>query len=235
MLLVEDDFAMADTMKYALEPAYRVWHAPDGMTAKAMVQQAQHERAIPDLIVLDLILPDVDGLLLCAALRSIADVPIIICSARGEPVDRVLSLKLGADAFIRKPFDLDEFMATVEAVLRRATRSRPSASSPQLGQLLVGMLTIDIATHSVTVENRPVDLTPIEFRLLLTLAARPGQLVPWQQLGNLIWDYEDQGIRHLIQVHVGRLRTKLQRGSVRGPPILSVRGLGYKLQTTPLN
>jgi two-component system response regulator MtrA len=233
VLLVEDDAATASTLRKALESlGYQVWWAEDGAHAKALLEQASQATANPDLIVLDLMLPDIDGLVLCTELRSIVDVPIIICSARTGLTDRVLSLKLGADAFIAKPFDLEEFTASVEAVLRRVPGPGGHPPRPGSGEIRLGALLIRVAARAVTLSDRPVNLTAIEYRLLLALATRPDVVLSWQQLGQQVWGYHDKDIRNVIQVHIGRLRKKLARGAGPAPVIVPVRSVGYRLQSS---
>ena len=235
VLLVEDDAATASTLRKALESlGYQVWWAEDGAHAKALLERASQTTANPDLIVLDLMLPDIDGLVLCTELRSIVDVPIIICSARAGLTDRVLSLKLGADAFIAKPFDLEEFTASVEAVLRRVL-GPGHPPRPGSGEIRVGALLIRVAARAVTLSDRPVNLTAIEYRLLLALATRPDVVLSWQQLGQQVWGYYDKDIRNVIQVHIGRLRKKLARGAGPAPVIVPVRSIGYRLQSSASN
>ncbi|HEX8967481.1 MAG TPA: response regulator transcription factor, partial [Chloroflexota bacterium] len=147
IMLVEDDHGVAQAMTDALESSgYRVWLAETGADARALVEQAH-----PDLIILDLMLPDVDGLVLCSGLKSLADVPIVICSATPQKRDAILGLKLGADDFIAKPFDIYELEARVEAVLRRTAQARaPETSPPPPDSIHVGALVIDRSRRGVT-------------------------------------------------------------------------------------
>ena len=229
ILLVEDDPATARMLQDAFEIAgYHVRCAPTGAEARAAVEEAQ-----PDLILLDLMLPDTDGLLLTSSLKAISDAPIIICSARTEQVDRVLGLKLGADDFVPKPFDLDELQARIEAVLRRSGRRRAAApAGPE--EIRIGELLIVQARGSVSLAGQPVHLTPTEYRLLAVLASNPEQILSRERLGQTVWGYEDLGTGHLIDVHIGRLRHKLRRASASAPLIVTVRGRGYKLVGEPV-
>ncbi len=226
ILLVEDDPAVARTLTDVLESSsYRVWHVENGADAKAMLEQAH-----PDLIVLDLMLPDVDGLVLCSTLKGIADVPIIICSAANQTRDRVLGLKLGADDFIGKPFDIYEFEARVEAVLRRSQQSKPSESAaPSSDQIRIGELVVDRSRRRVTLGGQALQLTPTEYRLLVALASRPDEILSREELAQLVWGYQDVSSGRTIDVHIRRLRVKLASGPVPPPPIISVRGFGYKI------
>src|SRR5207249_6195325 len=184
---------------------YRVTAVDTGSEAKALIEHVH-----PDLILLDLMLPDTDGLVLTTALKGLTNAPIIICSARTEQVDRVLGLKLGADDFVAKPFDLDELEARIEAVLRRASRVRAASNVPP-DQIQVGELLISQSRGTVTLAGQAVHLTPTEYRLLVALASRPDEVLSRESLGNLVWGYQDLGTGPRIDVHVGRLRVRLRR------------------------
>jgi DNA-binding response OmpR family regulator len=223
ILLVEDDQDTARSLTKALESSgYRVTAVDTGTEARSIVEHVR-----PDLILLDLMLPDTDGLVLTTALKTLTRAPIIICSARQEQVDRVLGLKLGADDFIAKPFDLDELEARIEAVLRRASRVRESAAPAD--QIRVGELVISQARGTVILAGQHVHLTPTEYRLLVALAMRPDEVLSRESLGQLVWGYQDLGTGHLIDVHIGRLRLKLRHASKTAPIIITVRGKGYTI------
>jgi two-component system, OmpR family, response regulator MtrA len=223
ILVVDDDAAVARTLIDALDLAgYRVWHAIDGADAKS-----QLERARPDLILLDLILPDIDGLVLCYTLKASANVPIVICSASARKRDPILALKLGADDFIHKPFVLDDLLARVEAVLRRAPPT--AVTPPHPPELRVGELVVEPARHRVLVGDEILMLTPTEFRLITVLASRPEEILSRDDLAEEVWGYTDVNHGRTIDVHVRRLRLKLQRASPTAPTIISVRRSGYKL------
>jgi two-component system response regulator MtrA len=223
ILVVEDDAAVARTLIDALDLAgYRVWHAIDGADARAQIGQVR-----PDMILLDLILPDIDGLVLCYTLKATANVPIVICSASNRRRDPILALKLGADDFVRKPFELDDLLARVEAVLRRAPRI--TAAPPVAPELRVGELLVEPARHRVQVGDHLLNLTPTEFRLITVLAAHPEQILSRDDLAQEVWGYSDASHGRTIDVHVRRLRVKLQRPGLQGPTIVSVRRSGYKL------
>jgi DNA-binding response OmpR family regulator len=224
ILVVEDDPAMARTLIDALEMAdYRAWHAVDGADARSKVELAR-----PDLILLDLILPDVDGLVLCYTLKALSNVPIVICSGTNRRRDPILALKLGADDFIHKPFELEDLLARIEAVLRRAP---PLASPPpQPPELRVGELVVEPARHRVSVGSVSLTLTPTEFRLLTVLTARPDEVMSRDELAHEVWGYADASHTRTIDVHVRRLRAKLAHVEGATPPtIVSVRGAGYRL------
>ena len=228
ILLVEDDADTARSLSRALESSgYRVTAVDTGNEARAIVDHVQ-----PDLILLDLMLPDTDGLVLTTALKALTTAPIIICSARHEQVDKVLGLKLGADDFVAKPFDLDELEARIEAVLRRVLRGRALPTSGPSDQIRVDDLLISHARGTVSLAGQTVHLTPTEYRLLVALASRPDEILSRETLGELVWGYQDVGTGHLIDVHIGRLRLKLRHASHAAPVIVTVRGKGYTLPSS---
>src|SRR5690349_14163042 len=206
IVLVEDDPAVARTMADALDSSgYRVSHAATGSEARTLLSRSK-----PDLIILDLMLPDVDGLVLCSGLKQIARTPIVICSATPHKRDAILGLRLGADDFIAKPFDIYELEARLQAVLRRsrATSSPQPLPSPTQ-QLHVGNLTIDRASRRAAIGGEPLKLTPTEHRLLSTLAERSNQVVTRKDLAMKGWGYEDTRSGRTIDFHIQRLRAKL--------------------------
>lgn len=228
ILVVEDDPDMARLEMDALEDAdYRVWHAADGHEARALM-----ERAHPDLVLLDLMLPDVDGLVLCSLLKGVVDVPIVVCSATARRSDPVLALKLGADDFVRKPFEIDDLLARIEAVLRRvphaqSTNGRPTLSRP--ADLRVGELIVEPARRRVTLAGDELVLTPTEFRLLQVLTTHAELVLTRDQLAQEVWGYADASNGRTIDVHIRRLRVKLGRPHTHAPSIISVRGIGYRI------
>jgi two-component system response regulator VicR len=228
VLIVEDDSDLATTLSQVLIAAgYRVLVAESGAAARATL-----EHVSPDLMLLDLILPDADGLVLATTLKMLRSTPIIIMSARNQQVDRVLGFKLGADDFVAKPFDMEELMARVEAVLRRASPPPSSAGGPA-DRIGIGELTIMESRAVVTLGPATAHLTPTEYRLLLALARHVDEVLSREALLQLVWGYDDAGAGHLVDVHIGRLRTKLQRITLAGPRIITVRGAGFKLESEP--
>jgi DNA-binding response OmpR family regulator len=225
ILVVEDDPAVARVLVDALEDAdYRVWQAADGQEARGQLEHAQ-----PDLVLLDLMLPDIDGLVLCSLVKSITDVPIVICSGSARRGDPILSLKLGADDFVRKPLQLDDLLARIEAVLRRAP-PRPAGGPlppPRLTDLRVGELVIEPARRRAALGDEQLWLTPTEFRLLTVLSAHPDMVLTREQIAQEVWGYADASNGRTIDVHVRRVRIKLSQHRVRAPAIVSVRGMGY--------
>lgn len=225
ILLVEDDAAIAFMLTDVLGSAgYDVTVAGTGVAARAQVEQHP-----PNLIILDLILPDEDGLVLCSVLKNIANVPVLICSGTQRRRDAFLSLKLGADDFIGKPFDVYDLLARVEVLLRRAAQQHALEPALQRGSIRIGNLQIDHGLHQVTLGDSILQLTPTEYRLLTVLAARPDQVVPRDALAKLVWGDPDTGNSRTIDVHIGRLRVKLSQAGRDAPQIISVRGFGYKI------
>ena len=233
ILLVEDDVSLASMLRDRLTGSgYTVWHAQNAAEAEMTVREVE-----PDLIMLDLMLPDANGLVLCANLRETQTAPIIICSASDRKDDAVLSLKLGAVDFVHKPFSSDELEARVETALRRADGGRPDGApvAPNRSEptLLVGPLAIDQARRRVTLGSHRIHVTPIEYRLLCALAGRPNVVVSWSELADEVWGCRDSGIRRSAEVHLRRLRAKLLSGPTPGPALLNVRGFGYQLAWEP--
>ena len=225
VLLVEDDAAIAYMLTDVLETnGYHVRQAGTGAAARAEVEHHQ-----PDLIILDLVLPDEDGLVLCSVLKNMTGVPILICSGTQRRRDAFLSLKLGADDFIAKPFDVYDLLARIEVLLRRAAQLHAGDAPLQRGPMRMGNLLIDHALHQVSLGESILQLTPTEYRLLSVLVARPGQVVPREALAKLVWGDPDTGTSRTIDVHIGRLRVKLSQAGRTAPQIVSVRGFGYKI------
>ena len=220
MILVVDDEPkiVKQARDYLEKGGFQVIVAGDGATALAM---ARHER--PDLIVLDLNLPGMDGLDVCRALRRESDVPIIMLTARVEETDRLIGLELGADDYIVKPFSPRELVARVRAVLRRV---RGGIHEP--GLIRTGDLEIDLHGHRVTRAGEPILLTRTEFNLLATLAQHPGQTFSRAQLLDRLHGVAYEGYDRSIDAHVKNLRRKLEADPVEPRYVLTVYGVGYK-------
>ena len=201
---------------------HTVWHAASGAEADAIGGEIR-----PDLAIVDLVLPDVNGLVLCASLRERWPIPIIICTGSTRPEDAVLGFKLGADDFVRKPFSTDELEARIEAALRRP--SLQASAAPADDVQVVGPLVIDRARHLATVDGDEIHLTPIEFGLLSALADPPNHLHYTKDLAKHVWGEHDPGIGRSLQVHIRRTRSKLKAAGRCSPTLVSVRGLGYRL------
>jgi two-component system alkaline phosphatase synthesis response regulator PhoP len=223
ILVVDDELHIVDIVRdYLKQAGYRVVTANDGQMA---LTQARHER--PDLIVLDLMLPGgLDGLDVCRRLRqdtSLADVPIVMLTARVEETDRLIGLELGADDYVTKPFSPRELVARVRAVLRRAR-----GHGPPPGIIHVGELAVDLTKRSVTVGGQPLSLTPTEFDLLAVMARNPGRPFSRAQLMDLVYDVAYTGYDRAIDSHIKNLRGKIEPDPRQPRYILTVYGVGYK-------
>ena len=224
ILVVDDEPQIIEVVQdYLKQAGYRVLAARDGQTALTL---ARHER--PDLVVLDLMLPGgIDGLEVCRRLRRdpvLADVPIIMLTARIAETDRLIGLELGADDYVTKPFSPREVVARVRAVLRRARGHAESS-----GIVRIGDLAVDLANRSVTVAGEPVSLTPTEFDLLAILARNPGRPFTRAQLLDLVYDVAYAGYDRAIDSHVKNLRRKIEPDPREPRYVLTVYGVGYKL------
>jgi DNA-binding response OmpR family regulator len=225
ILLVEDDPVFAAMIKDALDSrGYCVWRATCAAEADSMADEVQ-----PDLIIVDLMLPDIHGLVLCANLREKRGTPIIICSGTKRKDDPTLGFKLGADDFVAKPFSVDELEARIEAALRHAAPRSSAEPRPTDGSRCIGELVIDPARCRVTLGGEVLCLTPTEYRLLCALADRPDEVFSRQELASRVWGYHDAGVGRSLEVHLRRLRAKLNARPVPAPPLLTVRGFGYLL------
>jgi DNA-binding response OmpR family regulator len=224
ILLVDDEDSVQKLLTYPLErDGFRVVQARDGEQALRLFGD---ERI--DLVVLDLMLPKVDGLEVCKRLRADSNVPIIMLTARGEELDKVLGLELGADDYITKPFSIREFRSRVRALLRRASASRQVDEDG--GVISAAGLAIDLARRSVEVEGNRVQLTYVEFELLRILASNPGRVYSRRMLLEALWGGADYREPRTIDVHVRHLREKLERDPADPEYILTVRGVGYRFR-----
>ena len=222
ILLVDDEDAVQKLLAYPLErDGFRVVQARDGEEALARFAE---ERV--DLVVLDLMLPKVDGLEVCKRLRASSSVPIIMLTARYDELDKVLGLELGADDYITKPFSIREFRSRVRALLRRA--AIPATVEEET--LERDGLHIDLGRRDVEVGGRAVQLTYVEFELLRTLAASPGRVFTREMLLQALWGGSDYREPRTIDVHVRHLREKIERDAREPELILTVRGAGYRFR-----
>ncbi len=225
ILLVDDEDSVQKLLTYPLErDGFCVVQARDGEQALRLFEDQRI-----DLVVLDLMLPKVDGLEVCKRLRADSDVPIIMLTARGEELDKVLGLELGADDYITKPFSIREFRSRVRALLRRASLAR--ASGPREGEVIeVGQLRIDPARRTVELAGEPVQLTYVEFELLRALAAEPARVFTREMLLRALWGDSAYREPRTIDVHIRHLREKLERDASEPEYILTVRGVGYRFR-----
>ena len=221
ILVVDDEPSIVDVLTYNLTKAgHQPIVARDGEQA---LKLARAER--PDLVILDLMLPGIDGLEVCRALRKDGNLPIIMLTAKDEEVDRVVGLELGADDYIVKPFSPRELMARVKAVLRRA-QPKPADAAPALQ---VGDLRLEVARREIAWRGAPFDLTAIQFDLLRVLMANPGRVFSREELLNQVWGYDYYGDTRAVDSTIKRLRARLRQIAADAELIVTVRDAGYKL------
>ena len=222
LLLVEDDASIREIVSIGLSAAgFRLITAEDGRDGLAKARAGSF-----DVVILDVMLPSMDGFEVCREIRKFSRVPVVMLTARADLVDVVVGLESGADDYVKKPFELPELVARLRAVLRRA--SAPA----QAALILAGALEIDPAGFTVRKNGEEVTLTATEFRLLLELARRPGQVFTRELLLQRVWDYEYLGDSHLVDVAIGRLRAKVEDDPSHPALIKTIRGVGYRLDRT---
>ena len=225
ILLVDDEDAVQKLLAFPLErDGFRVVQARDGEEA---LERFEAERI--DLVVLDLMLPKLDGLEVCKRLRASSSVPIIMLTARDDELDKVLGLELGADDYITKPFSIREFRSRVRALLRRAATRPPAAADDEV--IEADGLRIDLAKRDVEVDGQAAQLTYVEFELLRTLASHPGRVYTREMLLQTLWGGSDYREPRTIDVHVRHLREKLEPDPREPQFILTVRGVGYRFRS----
>ncbi|MBN1580261.1 MAG: response regulator transcription factor [Anaerolineae bacterium] len=219
ILLIDDEQHIIELAQMYLEKEGFVVHsANDGEQALAQIDQIT-----PDLIVLDLMLPRIDGWDICRSVRARSDTPIVMLTARDDPIDKIVGLELGADAYLTKPFNPRELVAWIKAVLRRATVAKQEKTRETES---VGKLQIDTASREATVDDVPINLRTKEFDLLLTLLENKGIVLSREKLIELVWGFDFYGQTRTVDVHVAHLREKLAGSGVE---IETVWGVGYKL------
>ena len=238
ILVVDDEPPIVDVLSFNLQRAhYQVLVARDGAQALAMARREQ-----PDLIILDLMLPQIDGLEVCRALRRERDVPIIMLTARDDEIDRVVGLELGADDYVVKPFSVRELMARVKNVLRRVAPQAPhpgaatasnEAALQRTPAVRIGALTVDAARREAYWGATTLALTTLEFDLLHALARHAGQVLSREQLLEHVWGYDYHGDTRVVDAAVKRLRAKLRQAAPQAELLVTVRGVGYKLDDAP--
>ncbi len=220
ILVVDDEKRIIDLARMYLEQdGFQVTSATDGNVAKHMILNEK-----PNLVVLDLMLPGMDGLEVCRRVREVSDVPIIMLTARDDDIDKIVGLELGADDYLTKPFNPRELVARIRAILRRADRGEMRDEAPP--PINIGNLHIDAQRRRVEVAGRAVDLRMKEFDLLKTLANNKGVVYSRDRLLEVVWGYDFAGETRTVDVHIAHLRHKL-RGM--DPTIDTIWGVGYKL------
>ncbi len=232
ILVVEDEVSLQETLAYNLKrQGYEVETAGDGSAALEIARRLK-----PDLILLDVMLPGMDGFELCHILRQEMNTPVLMLTARDEEIDRVVGLEVGADDYLTKPFSMRELMARVKAMLRRVrllrdefqTTPQPVPSAQSV--LAFGNLELDLPRREVRLEGRPLPLKPKEFDLLLYLAQHPGQMLSREHILNRVWGWEYTGDSRTVDVHVRWLREKIEPDPAAPKRIVTVRGGGYRFE-----
>jgi DNA-binding response OmpR family regulator len=227
--MIEDDARLAAMVgEYLEQNGFSVSKAPDGLSGLARLGQNSGSEHPPELLILDLMLPDIDGLEVCRRVRalpsSMAQIPILMLTAKGDPMDRIIGLEMGADDYLPKPFEPRELLARVRAILRRRTEvPSSSVNSP----LRFGSLCIDRDARSVTVGTGLADLTSYQFDLLVALAERAGRVLTRDQIMEAVRGRELEAFDRSIDVHMGRIRAAIEADPKDPKRILTVRGVGY--------
>jgi DNA-binding response OmpR family regulator len=227
LLLIEDDSRLAQMVgEYLAQSGFGVTHAIDAKAGLALLE-APPAGGLPDLVVLDLMLPDMDGLEVCRRLRALPSdasrVPVLMLTAKGDPMDRIIGLEMGADDYLPKPFEPRELLARIRAVLRR----RGDTAAPAARVLRFGSLEIDRDARTVTVAGRPCEITSYQFDLLAALAERAGRVLTRDQIMEAVRGRELEAFDRSIDVHMGRIRAAIEEDPKNPRRILTVRGVGY--------
>jgi DNA-binding response OmpR family regulator len=225
--MIEDDSRLAQMVgEYLGQSGFGFSHAPDARTGLAHLQEAAQGK-VPDLVILDLMLPDMDGLEVCRRVRGMpsdmARVPVLMLTAKGDPMDRIVGLELGADDYLPKPFEPRELLARIRAVLRR----RGEGAVQQPAMLRFGSLEIDRDARTVTVGGQPAELTSYQFDLLITLAERAGRVLTRDQIMEAVRGRELEAFDRSIDVHISRIRALIEDDPKEPRRVLTVRGAGY--------
>ncbi|MGH6625854.1 MAG: response regulator [Burkholderiaceae bacterium] len=223
LLMIEDDARLAAMVgEYLGQSGFALSHAVDAHSGLAQLQDR-----MPELVILDLMLPDMDGLEVCRRIRALpgqaAQVPVLMLTAKGDPMDRVIGLELGADDYLPKPFEPRELLARIRAILRRRTQG----AAPAAQRLRFGSLEIDRDARNVTVAGQPCELTSYQFDLLIALAERAGRVLTREQIMEAVRGRELEAFDRSIDVHMGRIRAAIEADAKSPKRILTVRGVGY--------
>ena len=223
VLVVEDEENLVEALRYNLEhEGYDVLTAPDGGSGLETARAA-----LPDLVILDVMLPNLDGLEVCRILRRETDVPILMLTAKGEEIDRVVGLEIGADDYVTKPFSMRELMARVRAMLRRP---RKTASARMAEPLRSGSLAVDVDAHQASLNGEELRLKPREFDLLALFMRNPGRAFTRDQILEQLWGHDYIGDVRTVDVHVRWLREKIEVDSSTPARIITIRGVGYRFE-----
>ena len=224
VLVVEDEPNLLAALEYTLEQeGYEVLTAIDGESGLQLARARK-----PDILILDVMLPSLDGFEICRIIRRESNIPILMLTARGEEVDRVVGLELGADDYVTKPFSMRELLARVRSLLRRVSNSVPSGPQNESEVLRSGDLIIDLAGHSAMLDDNPLDMKPREFSLLSLLAANKGRAFTRDQILERLWGHDYIGDSRTVDVHVRWLREKIEPEPSNPRRIVTIRGVGYR-------
>ena len=224
VLVVEDEPNLLTALKYTLEQAgYDALTATDGESGLRLTRTRE-----PDLVILDVMLPNIDGFEVCRMIRRESDVPILILTARGEEVDRVVGLELGADHYVTKPFSMRELMARIRNMLRRSVVPSSGSAGGDAEEFRSGDLTVDLTSHSVLLDGRPVDMKPREFSLIALLVANKRRAFTRDQILERLWGHDYIGDSRTVDVHVRWLREKIEPDPSKPRRIVTIRGVGYR-------
>jgi len=226
ILIVDDDEELREAVQRRLQgERYTITTAATGEEALAVFSGGER----PDLVLLDIMLPDIEGTSVCQQIRQTSSVPIIMLTARTEEADRILGLELGADDYVTKPFSLRELVARIKAVLRRVeVQAQPA--SPRAAVLDMAGVTLDLNSREVTVDGEEIELTPTQMRLLQVLMQQPGRVFSTDELLATVWEYR-QYDPHLVETHISNLRTRIEKDPKNPERIITVRSFGYKFAT----
>ncbi len=226
VLVIEDEENLLEALKYNLErEGYTALTASDGERGLGMAREHK-----PDLVILDIMLPQIDGLEVCRILRRENDTPIIMLTAKGEEVDRVVGLEIGADDYVTKPFSMRELLARLRSVLRRARSAGMGDASASQEVLTSGDLVVDLASHIVTLAGEQIDMKPREFDLLALLVANRGRAFTRDQILERLWGQDYIGDTRTVDVHIRWIRQKIEEGPGSPNRIVTIRGVGYRFQ-----
>lgn len=228
ILIVEDELTLQETLAYNLKhQGYTVETAANGMEAIQKVKDDQ-----PDLILLDIMLPGMDGFEVCRVIRRDMNIPILMLTARDDEIDRVVGLEVGADDYLTKPFSMRELIARVKALLRRVRMMKDLNTAPPgvQGRLNFDGLAIDKVRREVTLDETPIDLKPKEYELLLYLAQHKGQVLSREHILEKVWGWDYFGDSRTVDVHVRWLREKIEKNPAEPQRIITVRSAGYRFE-----
>lgn len=229
ILVVDDEPSIVTLLTFNLEKeGYQVSSATDGAIGLQLALEGNY-----DFIILDVMLPSIDGIEITKRIRQEKiDTPILILTAKDDPIDRILGLEIGADDYLNKPFSPREVLARMKAIFRRIklTQPDPVIKEEEVGALVVGDIRADLKSYQVTMKQKPIILTPKEFELLVYFMQRKGRVIDRETLLNQIWNFDFTGQTRIVDVHISHLREKIEADPKKPQYLLTIRGFGYKLQ-----